>query len=262
MIEIDCVHKSFPAKTWRGKSTPALSGMSLRAEDGQATGLVGANGAGKTTLFKICAGLLRPDAGRVLVGGVDPFEEPGRARKIVSLLPEKPGLIPDWTGGDHLEAAAALRGLSRAEGKRRADEAVEAFGLEAFLGREAGGYSRGQAVRVALAREHIADARVLILDEPTVGLDFDSAGRVRRWARRMAAEGRCVLIATHIVSEIEAMCDVIVGLRDGVAHDEATARGWIETARSSLEPSSSGPAVDFRATASDGAAAAQEGGPR
>ena len=234
MIEIENVSKTFPGDGWRGTPVHALRGASLRAQDGQATGLVGANGAGKTTLFRMCAGLLRPEAGSVRVDGIDPFKDPEEARRRVSLLPEKPGLFPEWRGEDHLAAAGAVRGLTRAQTQRRSEEAIEIFGLESFVKRDARGYSRGQAVRVALAREHVSGAHCLILDEPTVGLDFESAGRVRRWVRQMVQEGHCLLIATHIITEIEAMCDELVGLRDGVSHDEATTRQWIETAREGI----------------------------
>src|SRR5471032_684713 len=230
MIEIQNLSKSFSRGPFSAP-TAVLRGVSFQAPDGAVSGLIGANGAGKTTLFKLCAGLLSPDGGQVQVCGIDPSKRPEAARANLSLLPENAGLPSDWTGRDILRAAAALRGIFGAEASRRMHQSIELLQLERFIGRPARGYSRGQTVRVALAREAVAQAQCLILDEPTVGLDFESAARVRSWVRSLAQDGRCVLISTHIVSEIEAMCDQMVGLREGVAHDDADTRKWISDAR-------------------------------
>jgi len=231
MLEIKELKKSFEGAGWRAKAVSVLNGVSMMAPDQSVTGILGANGAGKTTLFKICAGLLKPDSGVALVNGVNPATHPEDARRQISLLPEYPDLPAEWKGREVLMAAGALRGLEKAEVSRRVDEAIEWFNLASFVDRESRGYSRGQAMRIALGRELITKAPCLILDEPTVGLDFESAAGVRRWVRARAQEGCCVLVATHIVSEIEAMCDQMVGLRDGMAHDHAAARQWIDNAR-------------------------------
>lgn len=213
---------------WLGRARfAALDGFSMTAANGAATGLVGANGAGKTTFFRACAGLVAIKAGQLLVDGVDPIKEPSKARELLSLMPEKPGIPRRWTAMDALEAEAALLGLRGRSAKAAIAMEVERWGLGGFAKRQAAGLSRGQQVRVSLARVALRPAPNVILDEPTAGLDFESAATARRWVAELARAGHCVLVATHIVFEIEAMCQARVGLKEGRARPAEEVDGWI-----------------------------------
>jgi sodium transport system ATP-binding protein len=229
MIEFLDLEVSFAS---RGRSAPArpLRGFSMRAPDGACTGIIGANGAGKTTLFRAALGLVPVSSGKALVSGIDPAQEPERARKLVGMACDHHGIPPDWHGRDSLLAHAALIGLRGAALRSALSREIERWGLGDFVDRPAAGLSRGQGLRIALAREALAPAPNLILDEPTAGLDFNTAALARAWAREMAASGRCVLISTHIVADIKAICHPIHGLLEGTCRDGAEASSWVERA--------------------------------
>lgn len=230
MIEARGVEVEFVSGWIKKQRTEVLKGFSMTALDGVATGIIGANGAGKTTFFRACAGLCKPREGIILIDGINPAKEPEKARRLLAVMPEKPSIPQEWTGLDALKAAAAMRGIFGAAARSEIEKQVDRWKLEPFMNRLAAGYSRGQAVRVALGREGIGTPRNLILDEPTAGLDFESAASVRAWIAELTANGCCVIVATHIVSEIETICGQIFGLRDGVAWSSEDARKWVSDA--------------------------------
>lgn len=213
----------------RGRARP-IDGFDLVASDGEAMGLVGPNGAGKTTFFKACAGLVKPARGRVLLDGIDPCEEPERARDRLTLMPERPGIAASWTGREAVEAQAAILGMGRAEARLAVERESARWGIESFWERTSHGYSRGQQVRVSLARAALRPAENVILDEPTAGLDFEGAALARSWVAELALSGRCVLVATHIVFEIQAMCHRKAGLRGGRAWSSEAVDAWLVAA--------------------------------
>ena len=229
LLRVIAVHKI--VKTFRPRFleftpvVPVLKDFSMTAHPGQVTGLVGANGAGKTTLFRILVGLEPIDSGAVRIDGLDSQAHPEAVRGKIALLPEKPAL-GTARGLDVLQRFGILQGLSSAEIRRRLEFITRELDLGEFIKRPASTCSRGQAVRLSLARLHLMDASTFIFDEPTVGLDFESAARVRGWIRSLAKEGHTVLLTSHLMSDLQGLCDAMVGLRDGVEVSPQSLTGW------------------------------------
>ena len=210
MIEVQSLGKSFGLRE-------AVTDLTFRAEDGQVTGLLGPNGAGKTTSLRILAGLLRPDRGRALVDGADVAREPLLARRALGILPETAGLYGRLTAREHLEYAARLHGFAGPALRAAVGGAIAALGLGDLAERRVAGFSQGERRKVALARALVHDPGNVLLDEPTNGLDVMTIRVVRRQVRRLADAGRCVVLSTHVMQEVAALCDRIVIVARGRA---------------------------------------------
>ena len=208
MIELRSLAKAY------GK-TVAVKSVSFTAADGCVTGLLGPNGAGKTTTIRAITGLIRPDAGAAVVDGDDVQRDPTLARSRVGVLPEVAGLYDHLTVREHLAYAGALHRVGRPDLAHRVDALLHQFELTPLADRRAGTLSLGQRRRVALARALVHDPRNVVLDEPTNGLDVLSAREVRREMRRLADAGRAVILSSHVMPEIAAVCDRIVILSGG-----------------------------------------------
>ena len=208
MISVEAVHKRFG-------EVQALRGVAFTAADGCITGLLGGNGAGKTTLMRIIATLLRPDSGRVTVDGRDSVSEALAVRAGLGVLPHSTALYPRLSGRENIAYFARLHGLDTAQAQRRTEALVTQLDMGAFVDRRAGGYSHGQKTRVALARALVHSPRNLVLDEPSSGLDVAAARALRQTLRELAARGHCVLVSTHLMHEVEQLCDQVVMLADG-----------------------------------------------
>lgn len=215
MIEIENLTKRFDA-------VQALNGLSLKARNGEVTGLIGPNGAGKTTAFRIIYGLLTPDQGRACVDGVDVAQDRMRALSQLGVLPDVRGLYPRLTAREHIRYFGQLHGASGAALESDIDELVERLGMTEFADRLSKGFSRGQELKVALGRAMVHRPRNLILDEPTNGLDVMSSRAVRELIEEMKAGGHCILLSSHIMSEVSALCDRLVIVADGRAVVEGT----------------------------------------
>jgi ABC-2 type transport system ATP-binding protein len=194
----------------------AVDDLSFSAPAGQVTALLGPNGAGKTTTFRMLLGLARPNAGRALIGG-QPYAELDRPRQTVGAVLESSGFHPARTGRDHLGVVATAAGISG----RRVDELLAFVGLARAADRRVGGYSTGMRQRLALAGALLGDPRVVVLDEPTIGLDPEGVAWMRRLLREFAADGRCVLVASHILAEVVQVADRVVIIARGRALREA-----------------------------------------
>ncbi len=210
MIEISALSKAFGA-------IQAVSGLTLAAADGQITGLIGPNGAGKTTTFRTVFGLLRPDSGRVLVDGRDVVTDRLEAQRRIGALPDVRGLYPRLTAREHIRYFANLHGLTGAALEARIGALVRLLEMESFADRRARGFSRGQELKVALGRALVHEPGNLILDEPTNGLDVVSTRAVRQVLRAMRDAGHCILISSHLMSEMGALCDRLVIIDRGRA---------------------------------------------
>lgn len=208
MIEIDSLYKSF------GK-TQVLRGATFTAQQGRVTAILGPNGCGKTTTFRIIAGLLLPDGGQVRIGGVDPVEDPEGVRELVSILPENRGLRKHLSGREAIRLQGNLYGMGGRELESRIDELAHLLRMTDFIDRRSSRLSRGQALKVSLGRALVKKVPIVILDEPTIGLDFISAEAVRDVISGLRDSGVTVLLATHVVPEIERLADDIIMLRDG-----------------------------------------------
>jgi ABC-2 type transport system ATP-binding protein len=201
----------------------ALDGVSFVSAAGSLVGLVGANGSGKTTLLRLFAGVASVDAGRVSVLGLDPLRDASRLRPRVGYAEQHPSLDPEMTGGETLRLFAALRGLSSSD--RAVSAAVDTFGLAPFVGRLVSGWSGGERQRLHLALALLHAPSVLLLDEPTAGIDAE--GRRRFWglmSERRAAGGT-ILVSTHDLGDVERYCDRVLVLHRGalVADDAPVA---------------------------------------
>jgi ABC-2 type transport system ATP-binding protein len=184
-------------------------------------GIVGPNGAGKTTTLSMITGLLRPDAGSVVVNGADVWTDPIAAKRTIGVLPDRLRLFDRLTGAQLLHYSGMLRGLPSAEVTRRTTDLARVFGLEEALGRLVSDYSAGMTKQIALAAAMIHSPRLLVLDEPFESVDPVSAERVTRILQAYVAEGGTVLLSSHSMELVERICDrvaVIVGgavLADG-----------------------------------------------
>lgn len=209
--------------------TVALTAAGLQLRPGEVHALLGENGAGKTTLMRILAGLDRPDAGTVELFGerIDRFDPRLLRARGVALVQQHFTLVPSLTAGQNLVLARPTRSLVRpGEGERRLAELGERYGLAVRSGVPAGRLSVGEQQRLELLRALDADARLLILDEPTAVLTDDEATRLLAVCRRLAEEGRTVAIITHRLAEVTAGCDRVTVLRAGaVVLDDASVAG-------------------------------------
>jgi ABC-type multidrug transport system ATPase subunit len=208
----------------------AVRGATLRAEPGRVTGLVGPNGAGKTTLLLMLASLLAPDTGTIRIGGVDPMTDPLAARRMLGWMPDALGAWPSLTARETIVTTARLYGIAQEDAARRAQHLLGLVGLGDLADSPAKVLSRGQKQKLGLARALVHDPQVLLLDEPASGLDPEARVQLRVLLRRFAAEGRTVLISSHILSELEEVVDDAVFLVAGAVVDAApaqsTVRAW------------------------------------
>jgi ABC-2 type transport system ATP-binding protein len=190
-------------------STTAVEDLSFDVPAGAVTGFLGPNGAGKTTTLRILLGLVRPTAGQALIGGLR-YEQLTRPRQTVGAVLETAGFHPGRSGRDHLRILA----VSGRVPMRRVDEVLGLVELTAAAGQRVGRYSLGMRQRLSLAAALLGDPGVLVLDEPANGLDPAGMAYLRSLLRRLAGEGRTVLISSHVLSEIAQTVDrvAIIGL--------------------------------------------------
>ena len=194
----------------------AVDELSFTAPTGGVTAILGPNGAGKTTTFRVLLGLARPTAGRALVEG-RPYAELERPRQTVGAVLDSSGFHPARTGRDHLRVIATAGGIPRG----RVDELLAFVGLARAADRRVGGYSTGMRQRLAVAGALLGDPRVVVLDEPTSGLDPEGVAWMRRLLRELAVEGRCVLLASHLLAEVVQTADRVLIIARGRALREA-----------------------------------------
>jgi len=198
----------------------ALSGVSFEVGAGEVIGLLGPNGAGKTTLMKILTGYLEPDEGDVRIHGIDVIDDPLAAQRRIGYLPESAPLYGEMLVQEYLEMMAALRGVPYADRRDRTIEAIEATGLEDRAVQTIGTLSKGYRQRVGIAQAIIHRPDILILDEPTNGLDPTQIAEIRDLIKRLS-ERTTVLLSTHILSEIEATCERVVIIMRGEKRADA-----------------------------------------
>jgi ABC-2 type transport system ATP-binding protein len=198
----------------------ALRGVSFDIADGEIVGLLGPNGAGKTTIIKILTGYLEADEGEVSVNGLDVLEHTREVQAQIGYLPETAPLYPELSVQAYLVMMANLRRIPEEEQVARISEAVYATGLQEHLTRPIGQLSKGFRQRVGLAQAILHRPRFVILDEPTIGLDPTQIVEVRNLIR-LLAEKSTVLFSTHILSEVEALCDRAIILINGLVKADA-----------------------------------------
>lgn len=201
----------------------ALDDVSVSIAEGQVVGLLGPNGAGKSTLMKVVTGFIRPEAGTVSVCGLDIATSPKEVRKIIGYLPEHNPLYTDMYVREYLSMVSGMYGkLGKSRGAR-VDELIEMTGLTPEAHKKIGALSKGYRQRVGIAQALIGDPKVVILDEPTTGLDPNQIVDIRALIRSLANE-RTVVLSTHIMQEVQATCDNLVI----IDHGHIRAHGSVE----------------------------------
>ena len=208
MIEVQGLSKSFGA-------VRALEDVSFTARDGHIVGLLGPNGAGKSTCLRILSTVLKPDRGTARVGGVDLAADPLAARRLLGALPHNSGLYPQLTARENIEYFGKLHGIPPPKLRVRVDALIQRLDLERIADRKAKGFSQGERTKTALARALVHDPQHLLLDEPTAGLDVMATRHLRDWLRELRAQGRCVLLSSHVMQEVEALVDDLVIIGNG-----------------------------------------------
>lgn len=194
--------------------------LSLALERGRVLGLLGVNGAGKSTTLSMVAGALAPDEGRILLDGEDLADHPSLARRRVGWLPERAPLWQELTVGEHLDAHGRLRGLKGAALKQARARMVERLELAPLERRLAGVLSQGQRQRLGLACALLHQPALLVLDEPGNALDPVQVATLRALIREQAAAGTAVILSTHVLGEVTAVCDRVAILHDGTLRHE------------------------------------------
>jgi sodium transport system ATP-binding protein len=226
MIRLEGLRKAFRT---RGSVVQAVDDVGFEAPDGQVTGLLGPNGAGKTTTLRMLYTLMSPDAGRVLVDGLDPAVEPGRVRATLGVLPDARGIYKRLTARENVAYFGELHGLDRRTIADRTERLCRALDMHDFIDRRAEGFSQGQRTKTAIARALVHDPRNVVLDEPTNGLDVMTTRALREFLLRLRDDGRCVLFSSHIMPEVARLCDRIVV----IAHGRVVASGSPDEVRES-----------------------------
>ncbi len=225
-IEVSDVARSFG-------DVHAVRSVTFTARAGEVTGLVGPNGSGKTTLLLMLATLLVPDRGTIRIGGLDPVAQPAAVRARLGWMPDVLGSWPNLTVRRSLELTARLFDIPRPAAAARAAELVSLVDLDELADRPTRVLSRGQKQRLSLARALVHDPAVLLLDEPASGLDPGARIALRVLLRRLAAEGRTVVVSSHVLAELDELADRAVFLKAGstvsadrVQAARAAERGW------------------------------------
>jgi sodium transport system ATP-binding protein len=214
MIEVAGISKRFG-------TIAALSDVSFTAGDGRITGLLGPNGAGKSTCLRILYTVLKPISGTARINGIDVVEHPLAARRELGVLPHGAGLYPQLTTRENIAYFGRLHGLTEPVLSERIDRLIERLELQELAGRRAKGFSQGERTKVALARALVHRPKHLLLDEPTSGLDVMATLSLRRWLQELKARGQCIVLSSHIMQEVAALCDDIVIM----AHGRVVAKG-------------------------------------
>ena len=193
----------------------AVAGIDLEIEGAQIFGLLGPNGAGKTTTLRMIAGILRPDSGRVLVAGYDNVAHPIEARRLLGFVPDRPFVYDKLTGAELLRFSAGLYGLRGPEVEARIDELLELWDLTPWKDQLVESYSHGMRQKLIISSALIHRPRVLVVDEPMVGLDPRSAWLLKDVLRTFADGGGTALVSTHTLELAESLCDRLAVIDKG-----------------------------------------------
>ncbi|MFH1465837.1 MAG: ABC transporter ATP-binding protein [Pseudomonadota bacterium] len=202
MIRIEQLEKRYG-------SFQALHPLDLHVPPGEIFGFLGPNGAGKTTTIRLLAGVLPPTNGRIIIDGIDLADDPLRAQQRIGFIPDRPYLHEKLTGYEFLEFVAGIYGMPPSHVQAHGRRLLETYQLEDFADRLVEGYSHGMKQRLVLCATLLHEPRVLIVDEPMVGLDPHGARQIKDVFRQMAKDGRSVFLSTHTLDVAEEVCDRI-----------------------------------------------------
>ncbi len=220
MIELEHLSKRFGGR--KVATVQALDDLSLTVPTGSLYGLLGPNGAGKTTALRILCTLLAPDAGQVRVAGVDALAEPRAVRRLLGYVAQEVAIDKILTGRELLHLQAALHHMGAADRQERTAELIELLAMGDWIDRRCGGYSGGMRRRLDLAAGLLHRPRVLVLDEPTVGLDIESRATIWQVLRQLRDQGTTVLLSSHYLEEVDALADRLAIIDGGRVIAEGT----------------------------------------
>ncbi len=208
MIEVRDLSKSFGA-------VKAVRGISFDMRDGEITGLLGPNGAGKTTTLRMLYSLLPPDEGTIRIDGLNPVTDALEIKRTLGVVPDSRGLYKRLTARENIAYYGELHGMSKAQIQARIDSLAETLNMQDFIDRRTDGFSQGQQVKVAIARAMVHGPQTVMLDEPSNGLDVMTTRALRRFILDLKAAGHSVVLSTHIMQEVAALCDRIIIIANG-----------------------------------------------
>ncbi|MDQ0337883.1 sodium transport system ATP-binding protein [Caldalkalibacillus uzonensis] len=216
MIGVEEVTKAF-------KTTVAVNQLSFSIGKGEVVGLLGENGAGKTTTLRLIAAVMKPTSGRISVAGFDTVKQAREVKKRVGILfGEETGLYDRLTARENIAYFAQLYGLSELETEQRITRLADIFDMHDYLDRRVGGFSKGMCQKVAIARSIIHDPDVILFDEPTSGLDIIAANDMRGLIRHFSEQGKTVVFSSHIMSEVQKLCQRVLILHKGTLRFDGT----------------------------------------
>ncbi len=221
MIVVKNLRKSFG-------DVKAVNGVSFEARDGEITGLLGPNGAGKTTTLRMLYSLLPPDEGEIRIDGLDPNHDAMEIKRTLGVVPDNRGLYSRLTARENITYFGELHGMSKKAIEERIETMTATLDMGDFINRRTEGFSQGQNVKVAIARAMVHEPQTVLLDEPSNGLDVMSTRALRNYIRELKAAGHSVVLSTHIMQEVAALCDRIVIIAKGEVAANGTTSELLE----------------------------------
>ena len=208
----------------------AVDGISFDIAQGEAFGFLGPNGAGKTSTINMLTGLSRPSAGAICIDGIDGIKEIKKAQSIMGIVPDESNLYDDMDGFDNLTFCASLYGMRKAEREKRANELLEEFNLKEAGNRPFKAYSKGMRRKLTIAAGIIHHPKILFLDEPTTGIDVESARQIRSLISDMKRQGTTIFLTTHYIEDAQRICDRIAFIVNGKIVKSGTVDELMENA--------------------------------
>jgi sodium transport system ATP-binding protein len=208
VIKVDRLSKSF------GK-VRAVDDVSFRVNDGEITGLLGPNGAGKTTTLRMLYSLLPPDSGEIRIDGLDPKRNAMEIKRTLGVVPDSRGLYKRLTARENIAFYGRLHGMSKKAIDFRIAQLADTLQMNDFIERRTEGFSQGQRVKVAIARAMIHEPQTVLLDEPSNGLDVMTTRALRQYILGLKKAGHSVVLSTHIMQEVAALCDRVIIIAGG-----------------------------------------------
>lgn len=229
MIEVQGLSKSF------GK-IKAVQNLSFSASNGQITGLLGPNGAGKSTTLRMLYTLLKPDSGLARIDGFDVTQMPIDVQARIGVLSDAQGIYERLTARENIRYFGKLHGLRGQKLEKRMDELLIILDMQSIANRKTEGFSTGEQLKVAIARALIHNPGNVLLDEPTNGLDVKSTRAMRQFIRKLRDDGKCILLTSHIMQEVAALCDQIIIISNGIVAAQGTSDELLhKTGKDNLE---------------------------
>lgn len=216
MLQLKNVTKNF-------KKTTVVDNVSFDVNEGEIVGLLGENGAGKTTTLRMVSTMLKISDGEITVNGIDVKKNPEKVRKEIGILfGGDVGLYDRLTGRENIRYFANLYGMSKLEANKRIDDLAKSFGMEDYIDKPVGKYSRGMKQKISISRSIVHNPSIMLFDEPTTGLDVSAARIVQNFILQCKKENKVILFSSHSMKEVEKLCDRVVIINKGTLLENST----------------------------------------